>query len=216
MRRLLVLVLVVGVVAAMAAAAGAAPAEKVDVCHLDADTGTYHLINISENAFEAHVAHGDASPGEAVPTMAHYTFDQECVPVEDLLVVDGSASGKASSYPGLTVTIQIWRNLLGSYYGEGTYYYAANGAAYSLSVSDFCVDLDAVSVTVRGDGTSNELGNYPAVGHGVISIWDSGTEMRARAGFKATAAEIDDFYSEQCGSTPLYPLHGTGYLDLGF
>jgi hypothetical protein len=39
----------------------AAPAGKVDVCHLDGN-GTYHLINISENAFDVHVAHGDAAP----------------------------------------------------------------------------------------------------------------------------------------------------------
>ncbi len=32
---------------------------KVDICHYDEDTGEYHTINVSENAVEAHLAHGD-------------------------------------------------------------------------------------------------------------------------------------------------------------
>ena len=33
---------------------------KVDICHYDKDTGEYFTINVSENALEAHLAHGDA------------------------------------------------------------------------------------------------------------------------------------------------------------
>lgn len=33
--------------------------EKVDICHYDADMGVYISINISANAVEAHMAHGD-------------------------------------------------------------------------------------------------------------------------------------------------------------
>lgn len=80
MRRLLVLILVVGVVTAVTVAAGAVPLGKRDVCHLDADSGLYQKINISENAFEAHVAHGDAAPLEDVPGMPGYGFDENCVP----------------------------------------------------------------------------------------------------------------------------------------
>ena len=32
---------------------------KVDICHYDEDTGEWHTINVSENALEAHLAHGD-------------------------------------------------------------------------------------------------------------------------------------------------------------
>ena len=35
------------------------PAPKIDVCHYDADNGTWHIINISENAWPAHAGHGD-------------------------------------------------------------------------------------------------------------------------------------------------------------
>ena len=42
-----------------AGSTAAAPAAKIDVCHYDADTGTYHKINISQNASDTHLAHGD-------------------------------------------------------------------------------------------------------------------------------------------------------------
>lgn len=59
-----------------------APAGKVDVCHFSTDTGEYIKINISENAFQAHVEHGDASPNEPVPNLEGWAFDQECTPYE--------------------------------------------------------------------------------------------------------------------------------------
>ena len=43
------------------------PAPKVDVCHFDQETGEYHTINISMNAWPAHEAHGDYM-GECVTT----------------------------------------------------------------------------------------------------------------------------------------------------
>lgn len=35
---------------------------KIDVCHLDAVTSTWHTINISINALAGHLAHGDIVP----------------------------------------------------------------------------------------------------------------------------------------------------------
>ena len=35
------------------------PNPKVDVCHYDAENDSWHLINVSENAWPAHEAHGD-------------------------------------------------------------------------------------------------------------------------------------------------------------
>lgn len=37
----------------------ARPAPKMDVCHYDKKDGTWHVINISGNAWAAHAAHGD-------------------------------------------------------------------------------------------------------------------------------------------------------------
>lgn len=72
----------------------AAPGTKVDVCHYDKDSGTYRKINISDNAWDTHIAHGDAAPGEPVPTMPSYKFDSECVPVP-ILDVTGRWTGRS-------------------------------------------------------------------------------------------------------------------------
>jgi hypothetical protein len=60
-RRTLLRGMVGGALAAVGLRAGgtAAQANKVDVCHYDADTDTYEHINVSANALPAHVAHGD-------------------------------------------------------------------------------------------------------------------------------------------------------------
>ena len=62
----------------VAPATALAGGEKVAVCHLDADTGTFHLITVSDSAFPAHVAHGDASPGDPVPGKEGYEFGPSC------------------------------------------------------------------------------------------------------------------------------------------
>lgn len=67
MKRVVLTALVLSLTAALTGLASAAPAPKADVCHHDADTGAFHLINISENAFAKHVEHGDGAPGDAVP-----------------------------------------------------------------------------------------------------------------------------------------------------
>jgi hypothetical protein len=51
--------------------------KKVDVCHREGN-GSYHLINISENALPAHLAHGDALPGDPVPDTEGKKFDEKC------------------------------------------------------------------------------------------------------------------------------------------
>lgn len=54
-----------------------AQSRKVDVCHASG-TGTYDEINISRNALPAHLAHGDALPGDPVPAMSGYEFNEDC------------------------------------------------------------------------------------------------------------------------------------------
>lgn len=68
---------VVGVVPAAASAGG----EKRDVCHVDGK-GEYRLLNISENAYDKHLAHGDAAILDDVPGMDGYVFYTDCTPVE--------------------------------------------------------------------------------------------------------------------------------------
>ena len=66
---------------AMALAPADAPLakmEKVNVCHVRGN-GDYHLININGNALDAHLAHGDAQPGDEYPTdEGDYVFGDDC------------------------------------------------------------------------------------------------------------------------------------------
>lgn len=72
---------------------------KVAVCHLD-DMGLYHLINISDNAWDAHVAHGDDSPGELVPGKPGKKFAADCSVIDVKTLVDTVTVPSS----GLTVT----------------------------------------------------------------------------------------------------------------
>lgn len=70
------------------ALSGGGGAEKVMVCHLDADIADpdedgpgWELLEVRSNrALEQHLAHGDGVPGGEVPGMPGYAFDDACVP----------------------------------------------------------------------------------------------------------------------------------------
>jgi hypothetical protein len=81
----------------------AAPAPKVDVCHLD-ETGSYILININENAFQAHVDHGDGGPGDLVPGMPGKMFADDCAVIDANENVAETWRGES----GITGTMGYW------------------------------------------------------------------------------------------------------------
>lgn len=66
-----------------------AKAPKVDVCHLG-DNGEYVLININENALQAHLDHGDAVAGGD-------ELDEECVPFPESSAILTFTSVSATS-----------------------------------------------------------------------------------------------------------------------
>jgi len=55
---------------------------QVDVCHLQGD-GTYQLITITDIAYDTHVVHGDASPGDPFPGDPTLSFAEDCTPICD-------------------------------------------------------------------------------------------------------------------------------------
>ena len=55
----------------------------VEICHVNGH-GDFSLITISEAAYEAHIAHGDAGIGDAVPGMEGFIFGENCQIEEDL------------------------------------------------------------------------------------------------------------------------------------
>lgn len=74
-----------------------AAATKVDVCHYDKDADVFILINISDNAYDKHLAHGDVNPGDAIPGMLGMVYGDDCTPIRVFADVNGSWEG----YSGL-------------------------------------------------------------------------------------------------------------------
>ena len=60
--------------------AGKKGQNKVDVCHVTGN-GSSILITIAEAALPAHLNHGDGQPGDPVPGMEGFVFDESCDPV---------------------------------------------------------------------------------------------------------------------------------------
>lgn len=68
-------------------------APKVTLCHRHGN-GSFGKITVSESAVPAHRAHGDGSPGEAVPGMSGFVFDASCKMLEaNANDVDGDGDG---------------------------------------------------------------------------------------------------------------------------
>lgn len=179
-----------------------APAEKVDVCHAEG-TGDYHKINVNENAFETHVDHGDASPGEGVPSQPGMVFSDECVPS----IAVGSFSNQYSGSL-LATGFTLFQTEDGTYFGTATYSYGADRSA-TVQITDACVDVPNKRVTVRGDVT-DATGTILVGDEGAISIQDNGSTVSTRVG---SGSSVDSFFDEQCGSSPKFPASGsTGSL----
>jgi hypothetical protein len=52
---------------------------NVEICHINGN-GTYRLIAVAAPAVPAHMAHGDAQPGDPVPGHPGHVFDGACGP----------------------------------------------------------------------------------------------------------------------------------------
>ena len=128
MRRVFVTTLVMALVGAWAGLASAAPAAKTDVCHYDADAGTFHLINISENAFAKHVEHGDGMPGAAVPGMDNASGD---------LTVQVNFTGP---------TDRVLDFAAGYHFGEGCVPELAGFVRWEAGERNFDADVTALAV----------------------------------------------------------------------
>ncbi len=111
------------------------PAPKVDVCHRTGN-GEFHLINISSNALDAHLAHGDALAGrvERSRECRHYEFDEACVEYSTK-VVEGSFSDG-----DIDVDFTAYVAFDEEVYGMGSYSYSVNGNTMDVDVIDVCLD----------------------------------------------------------------------------
>ena len=70
------------------------PQPKVDVCHYDTDNDSWHVININQNALQAHLIHGDVLLEDADGD-GWVENDNECVPGGDCNDGDASVNPRA-------------------------------------------------------------------------------------------------------------------------
>jgi uncharacterized repeat protein (TIGR01451 family) len=78
---------------------------KLSLCHR-ADSGSYHMIDVSQSAEPAHRAHGDGKVGDPVPNQALKVFDQSCRAVGPEVQIVTSTNGQdANEAPGPTVAV---------------------------------------------------------------------------------------------------------------
>jgi hypothetical protein len=174
-------------------AAAAKPAPKVNVCH--SASGTFHMINVSENAKAAHLAHGDYLPGKA----------RDCRTSSTTKVASGAST---SNYSGGVISVAFTAFKTGGVYsGTGTYSYTKDGRTYTFAVAHACMNKTTKTMTVWGPGTSNQT---PYTGYGMLSLKDYGTSMGTRAAFGSSLASLPT--TTQCSGSPLFPATGTGFL----
>ena len=159
-----VLVVLALLLAAMPVMVAGAGGEKVDVCHSEGN-GSFHLINISENAYPTHVDHGDAIVGDPVPGMDGYKFDEACVPVQaGPVVVEGWEAAEKKGqvrYRNFRTQGNGWEFAVGTNVGYAGFMtpvdwtYSANWFfAPDYNTITFVYDGAKVSTTVVANGTT--------------------------------------------------------------
>ena len=181
-----------------------APAPKVDVCHRTGD-GEFHLINVSGNALDAHLAHGDAlaEPGP-VPGLPTFEFDENCV-VSSTKVVEGSFSGG-----GIDIAFTGYVAFDDALSGMGSYAYSVNGRTMEVEVVDICLDEIALTATVWGSGDPSWQDDD---GFMVLTLVDTGGgSMATRALYFDNEAAAEAAFATQCLNATTGASGGTGFL----
>lgn len=134
MKKYLGFIIILALLLALVPVAGVSAAvTKVDVCHFDKDAGIYFLINISDNAFDSHVSHGDAAPYDDVPGVPGMKFAGDCslVPQKELIqILSVDATAKIVSYSEILISGQLYELK-----ASGVYKYG-NFGAFPLGYAD--------------------------------------------------------------------------------
>ena len=175
-----------------------AKSTKVDICHYDSGTATYALLSVSDNSVAKHRAHGDALPGEAVPTMSGYTFDDACGAVADVAE---------------TIFAVVWTDMNGNH----TYEAADDVLIAKLVDTNHSGDVDAGDTVITNkypkgyDFATAGFGDFTVTTHTVGGVWyvwtDSITVWDADLGDPSAGGPAYYDFSAQ------YPLGDTGQYD---
>jgi hypothetical protein len=166
---------------------------KVSLCHR-ADSGSYHMIDVSQSAEPAHRAHGDGKVGDPVPGQPLKVFDQSCRAVGPEVQIVKSTNGQdANEAPGPTIAVGspvTW-----------TYVVTNTGAVSLTSVSVH----DDRNVTVTCPGTTVAVGqSMTCTGTGVATAGqyrNVGTVTATSSAGRVTDTDASHYF----GQVPVVP-----------
>lgn len=196
MKKLLTMIAALGVIGAYAIPTYAQPNKpsKMDVCHVTGN-GSYHMINVSERAWPAHEAHGDALPGDEVPEMEGYTFTDTCEMEEvqpELSTTEfqvwpiytdefGTLIWQAEGRYGSNTAVGDWELGVGNdTHVVGQFDQAQHVWGDSPVTENFTVDYDAdtglATFTVDGDSTDYTVGTDTAGNLYLVARASSGAD----------------------------------------
>lgn len=131
--------------------------EKVDVCHITGD-GSYRLINISENAVQAHLAHGDVAPGTILGTNL---VENDCSLTELVRVESPPLSFGATGWGGWSCPPEF-PDVVGGGYEPSTHVVTVSEAAEPGSDSGFYPSYPHYTFGTGEEGWVVQNGGVPA------------------------------------------------------
>jgi hypothetical protein len=168
---------------------------KVVMCHAEGN-GSYHAIEISDDAEADHRAHGDGEVGDPVPGRPAMTFGPDCQPDGADVEIEKTTNGKeADRAPGPQLTVGAAVTWEYHVTNTGTIPLTGIAVVDDRGVIVSCAGLSALaakaSMTCTGAGIAT-LGQYRNVGT-VTASW-------ANAGLSGTVTDSDA--SHYLGVTP--------------
>ena len=184
------------ITAALSPVAGA-KTTRVEICHHKASAVRYVRISVTEPEVAAHLAHGDAKPGHAVPAAPGYQFGANCSQNLVDADLDGVPDG-TDNCPLIANPDQS--NLYGSPNGDACED-TDGDATLDVNEADMCVSVDDVSILQAGTAgclTTLTTGANPniAVANGAHA-YAYGAE-----GDNSTGTAIGDYaYAEAFGTS---------------
>lgn len=114
---------------------------KAELCHLDDEAGTYHLIEVAVPALDAHLAHGDGRIGGPVPDHDGFVFDDACQPLAQEVTVEACYTDNEDNSVKVIVDLMTGA-LTGT---ESCPYFGGNCAAGGTVTPTGVSDLGAVT-----------------------------------------------------------------------
>ena len=168
----------------------------VSLCHRT-DSGSYHMIDVSQNAEPAHRAHGDGKVGDPVPGQPLMIFDRSCrASGPEVQVVKSTNGQDANEAPGPTIAVGspvTW-----------TYVVTNTGAVPLTSVSV----VDDRNVTVTCPATTVAVGqSMTCTGTGVATAGqyrNVGTVTASAGTGRVTDTDASHYFG-QVASVPTVP-----------